>query len=65
MVTIPSMTDRYDVAAMRLFIARLFEREGIAPDRASIIANGFLEADLLGFTTHGLVRVPASVIEAA
>jgi len=41
--------------------AALFTAAGLAPDRARIVARGFLEADLLGFTTHGLARVPDNV----
>ena len=30
----------------------------VAPERARAVGSGFLEADLLGFVTHGLVKVP-------
>ncbi len=43
------------------FAGSLFEGVGLEAGRAEIVARGFLEADLLGFSTHGLARVPANL----
>jgi L-lactate dehydrogenase len=53
-----SQDPRYDAAAMRGFAADLFAREGIAPDKAAVMAEVLVEADLLGHVTHGLALVP-------
>jgi LDH2 family malate/lactate/ureidoglycolate dehydrogenase len=52
---------RYRVAELHEFVRALFGRAGLAPDRARAMATAFLEADLLGFTTHGLQRVPINL----
>lgn len=52
---------RYPADGLEGLAAALFTAAGLAPDRARIVARGFLEADLLGFTTHGLARVPDNV----
>jgi L-lactate dehydrogenase len=46
------------VASLTDFAAALFERAGLPLERARVVGRGFLEADLLGFTTHGLAKVP-------
>jgi LDH2 family malate/lactate/ureidoglycolate dehydrogenase len=51
------MQNRYTPKSLTDFSSALFEAAGLAPDRARIQSNIFLEADLLGFTTHGLNRV--------
>ncbi|MFW6093426.1 MAG: Ldh family oxidoreductase [Pseudomonadota bacterium] len=55
------MTERYAVDDLKAFAAALFERSGLAEDRARSMARVFVEADLLGFTTHGLQRVPINL----
>lgn len=45
---------RYDVVALTAFTTSLFERAGLAQDRARCVAQLLVEADLLGHTTHGL-----------
>jgi L-lactate dehydrogenase len=52
---------RYEASALLDFVADLFQAEGLPRERAEIVARGFLEADLLGFHSHGLVRVPANL----
>lgn len=52
---------RYPADGLETLAAALFAAAGLAPERARIVARGFLEADLLGFTTHGLARVPDNV----
>lgn len=55
------MADRYRVDALRGFVSALFTRAGLEPARAGAMARVFLEADLLGFTTHGLQRVAGNL----
>ncbi|SDJ87264.1 Ldh family oxidoreductase [Microbulbifer yueqingensis] len=52
------MGSRYAAADLHQFSTELFQRAGLAGDRAAVMANIFLQADLLGFTTHGMNRVP-------
>lgn len=52
---------RYPADGLEALATALFTAAGLAPDRARIVGRGFLEADLLGFTTHGLARVPDNV----
>lgn len=55
------MSDRYAAADLERFSAALFTRAGLAEERASAMARIFVAADLLGFTTHGLQRVPGNL----
>jgi len=43
------------------FSTALFEAAGLDNERASVMASVFLEADLLGFTTHGMNRVASNL----
>ena len=43
------------------FSTSLFEAVGLDNERASVMAAVFLEADLLGFTTHGMNRVASNL----
>ncbi|MCP4186787.1 MAG: Ldh family oxidoreductase [Gammaproteobacteria bacterium] len=52
------MSQRYDFSDLLEFGSALFEAAGLAHDRASTMASVFLEADLLGFSTHGMNRIP-------
>ncbi|GAB3281707.1 Ldh family oxidoreductase [Parahaliea aestuarii] len=52
------MTARYKAEDLQQFTASLFTGAGLAPERAAVLAEVFLEADLMGFSTHGLNRVP-------
>jgi LDH2 family malate/lactate/ureidoglycolate dehydrogenase len=45
---------RYAADALREFATRLLQRAGLAEERASVVAEVLVEADLLGVTTHGL-----------
>ncbi|MEM7561575.1 MAG: Ldh family oxidoreductase [Pseudomonadota bacterium] len=51
------MSHRYDANILRSFATDLFEAAGHPRERAACLSDVFLEADLLGFTTHGLNRV--------
>jgi LDH2 family malate/lactate/ureidoglycolate dehydrogenase len=55
------MPDRYAAADLQRFATQLFVAGGLADERARSLAQVFLEADLLGFSTHGLQRVPSNL----
>jgi LDH2 family malate/lactate/ureidoglycolate dehydrogenase len=55
------MSERYAAADLERFAAAMFARGGLAQPRARSMARIFVEADLLGFTTHGLQRVPSNL----
>ncbi|MEZ5550797.1 MAG: Ldh family oxidoreductase [Pseudomonadales bacterium] len=55
------MPARFDPDQLTGFVAALFENHGVPGAQAKVLARGFLEADLLGFDTHGLARVPANL----
>jgi L-lactate dehydrogenase len=55
------MSDRFAADALEGFAAALFAAAGLAEERARVMARTFLEGDLLGFTTHGLQRVPVNL----
>ncbi len=55
------MATTYSASDLREFSSRLFEHAGLAPERARVLAEVFLEADLMGFTTHGMNRVPHNI----
>jgi LDH2 family malate/lactate/ureidoglycolate dehydrogenase len=48
-----------EVAADALadFVARLFQAVGVAPEPASMVADGLVEADLEGLSSHGVMLV--------
>jgi len=52
---------RYRVEDLERFGRDLFVAAGLAAGRAEVVARSLLEADLLGFTTHGLQRVPINL----
>ena len=45
--------------------ARLLANAGVAPDRAALIGELLVEADLMGHTTHGLALRPGYLDELA
>jgi len=51
----------YDAAELSRFVADLFRASGLTTEVADVVARGFLEADLLGYPTHGINRVPANL----
>lgn len=55
------MSDRYHYESLIQFSRSLFEAAGLAADRANVMASVFLEADLLGLTTHGMNRVASNL----
>lgn len=52
------MTDRYQATELVAFAERLFAAAGQPADRARLIAELLVEADLMGHTTHGLQLAP-------
>jgi L-lactate dehydrogenase len=48
------LTERYAAAALGEFATRLLQEAGLAAERAQVVADVLLEADLLGHDTHGL-----------
>lgn len=52
---------RYRSTDLMHFSTRLLERAGLARERAETVASLFLEADLLGYSTHGMQRLPTNV----
>ena len=48
------MSARYAAGALRSFAAQLLEKTGLAAERAAVVADVLVEADLLGHDTHGL-----------
>ncbi|MEQ8227772.1 MAG: Ldh family oxidoreductase [Rhodospirillales bacterium] len=53
------MADRYAAADLIAVTKTLFEKAGAAPPVAQAMADILVEADLLGYGTHGLQFVPA------
>jgi L-lactate dehydrogenase len=53
------MTDRYAAADLIVAARTLFEKAGAATPVAQAMADILVEADLLGYSTHGLQFVPA------
>lgn len=52
------MPKRYEYRPLLDFGTSLFVAAGLSDQRAQTMARVFLEADLLGFTTHGMNRIP-------
>ena len=55
------MSERYSYTSLLEFSSKLFVATGLARERAEVMARVFLEADLLGFTTHGMNRVASNL----
>ena len=55
------MAERYSATQLTQFATELFQRAGLEKDRAAVMAEVFLQADLLGFTTHGMNRVGSNL----
>lgn len=55
------MSRRYDAQALKKFASALFATTGLEAARADVMADIFLQADLMGFTTHGLNRVASNL----
>ncbi len=55
------MPTKYALGDLEIFATTLFERAGLSQARASVMAEVFIEADLMGFSTHGMNRVPSNL----
>lgn len=55
--------ERYAATDLRLFAIQLLRGVGLALDRAEVVAEVLLEADLMGHTTHGLQLLTAYLEE--
>jgi LDH2 family malate/lactate/ureidoglycolate dehydrogenase len=45
-------------SVLRAFTATLFERLGLPPDHAAIVADCLVQANLRGLDSHGVARIP-------
>lgn len=52
---------RYRYDDLLDFSARLLEAAGLPAERSMLVATLFLEADLLGYSTHGMQRLPSNL----
>lgn len=52
---------RYSYRELSRFVTALFEGAGLPAERAAVMAEVFIEGDLLGFTTHGTNRVVSNL----
>lgn len=55
------MSAAYGYSELFAFASGLLERAGLSPERAAVMAEIFIEADLLGYSTHGLQRLPSNL----
>ncbi|SJM34449.1 Ldh family oxidoreductase [Mesorhizobium delmotii] len=51
---------RYAYQDLLTFSSQLLTRAGLPQVRAEVVARQFLEADLLGYSTHGVQRLPSN-----
>ena len=58
-----SAPPRYDPDALRSFAAGVLHAAGMPRDKAAVVAEGLVEADLYGHTTHGLALLAEYVEE--
>ena len=54
---------RFDPDELRAFAAAVLRAVGMPRDKATVVAEGLVEADLYGHTTHGLALLPEYVEE--
>lgn len=54
---------RFDAGELRSFAAGVLETAGMPGDKAAVVAEGLVEADLYGHTTHGLALLAEYVGE--
>jgi len=54
----PHMTARHPALQLTVFATGLLQRAGLDFDKARVVAEILVEADLLGHTTHGLQLLP-------
>jgi len=54
-------SNRVEHGRLLAFITDLFAAHGMSEEIAPVVARGFVEAELLGFRSHGLARVSANL----
>ena len=54
---------RFDAGELRAFAARVLHTAGMPRDKAAVVAEGLVEADLYGHSTHGLALLADYVEE--
>jgi LDH2 family malate/lactate/ureidoglycolate dehydrogenase len=54
----PRASARYDLEALQRSVEAIFRAAGMEDDKARLVAEILLEADLMGHTTHGLALAP-------
>ena len=59
----PATPSRFDADELRAFAAGVLETAGMPGDKAAVVAEGLVEADLYGHTTHGLALLAEYVEE--
>lgn len=55
------MNDRISADDLLAFSVALFQSEGLCPEMAEVVARGFIEAELLGFRSHGVVKIASNL----
>ncbi len=55
------MSGRVDFAQLLAFSEALFQAGGLESEMASVVARGFNEAELLGFRSHGVVKIATNL----
>jgi LDH2 family malate/lactate/ureidoglycolate dehydrogenase len=54
-------SERYGHSDLLTFATKLAAAAGLADDRATLVAENLLEADLIGHSTHGLAQLPGVI----
>lgn len=52
---------RIDVLSFQESLARIFQKSGLTKDDSILAAEGIIEAELAGITTHGVEMIPAHI----
>ncbi len=55
------MTDRVAHDALLELVVCLFEANGLSREMSEVVGRGFVDAELLGFRSHGVIKVPTNL----
>ena len=55
------MPDRIQHQPLLEFVVGLFAANGLSREMAEVVGAGFVEAELLGFRSHGVIKVPTNL----
>ncbi|MEM8767980.1 MAG: Ldh family oxidoreductase [Pseudomonadota bacterium] len=55
------MAEVYALTELEPYLSALFEAAGLVGDRSAAMSRGFIEADLLGFPSHGVAKVAGNL----